>query len=112
MSRIKQMKQGPVTVLTVDTSLLGEATGALRDKLDACLEAGEVQLILDFQPVTYVDSEALGTLLTCSRQARQKGGAVKIAHVTGVCQDIFVATRLGQVLEIYPDIQSALRSFL
>jgi anti-anti-sigma factor len=112
MPRIKQIKQGPVTVLTVEASLLGDVTEALREKVAACLDAGEVQLILDFQPVTYVDSAALSMLLSHSRQARQKGGAIKIAHVTGVCHDIFVATRLGQVLEIYPDIHSALRSFL
>lgn len=112
MPRIKELKHGPVTVLTVEASLLGEATRALQEKIDACLEAGEIQLILDFQPVAYIDSEALEILLTSSRKARGKGGAVKIAHVGEVCRDIFVATRLGQVLEIYPDISGALRSFL
>ena len=112
MIHIKQVKQGSATVLTVESPLVGDVTGDLRDKLNGCLEAGELSLILDFQQVAYVDSLALEMLLDCSRLARRKGGALKIAQVTSTCQDIFTATRLERVLELYPDLANALQSFL
>lgn len=112
MTHIKQVKQGSATVLTVESPLVGDVTGALRDKLQSCLEAGELSLILDFQQVAYVDSMALEMLLHCTRLARRQGGALKIAQVTSTCQDIFTATRLEHVLELYPDLANALQSFL
>ena len=112
MTRIKQVKQGSATVLTVESPLVGEVIDALRDKIRGCLADGELSLILDFQQVAYVDSMALEMLLHCSRLARRKGGALKIAQVTSTCQDIFTATRLERVLEIYPDLSNALQSFL
>ena len=112
MIRIKQVKQGSATILTVESPLVGDVTDALRDKLQGCLEAGELSLIIDFQQVAYVDSMALEMLLDCSRLARRKGGTLKIAQVTSTCQDIFTATRLERVLELYPDLSKALQSFL
>ena len=112
ITRIKQVKQGPATILTVESPLRGSVTKALQDKLHACLEAGELYLVLDFQQVPFIDSAALGILVTHSRLARSKGGAIKIAHVTEMCHQTFVVTRLDQLLEFYPDIPSALRSFL
>src|SRR5262249_32660222 len=112
MARIKQVKQGVASVLTAESPLVGDVTIALRDKIHACLEAGQLSLILDFQQVPHLDSTALEMLLSCSRLARRKGGVLKIAHVTSTCQDIFIATRLGHVLEIYADLAKALQSFL
>ena len=106
------MKQGLVTVLAVGAPLIGDASNVLRERIHSCLDAGDLQIILDFQSVAYIDSAALGILLTSSRLARHKGGAIKLVHVTGVCYDVFVATRLEQVLEIYPDTYSAQQSFL
>ncbi len=112
MSSIKQIKQGLVTVLTPETPLLGDSSESLREKIQLCLEVGECHLVLDFQRVTYVDSQALEMLLAGSRLARHKGGALKIAQVNEVCQDVFIATRTRHVLELYPDIPNAVRSFL
>ena len=112
MTGIKQVKQGLVTILTVPSALIGDLITALSEQLNTCLDTGELHLILDFHLVSCLDSEALEMLLSYSRLARRKSGAIKIVHVTDVCHDILVATRLEQFLEIYPDIPSALRSCL
>jgi anti-anti-sigma factor len=112
MTGIKQIKQGLVTIFTVQAALIGDITDALRQQMHTCLEAGELQLILDFRQVSCLDSAALEMLLSCSRLARRKGGSIKIVHLSEVCHDILVATRLEQFLEVYPNISKALQSCL
>jgi anti-anti-sigma factor len=112
MVGIKRIKQGRVTVITVPAALLGDVTDAVQKHLQACLDDGELHLILDCQQVTYMDSAALEMLLTCSRSARRQGGALKLVHLNEVCQDILVATRLEQFVEVYSTLPKALQSSL
>ena len=112
MTGIKRIKQGLVTVFTIPSALIGDVTNALQEHLQACLNAGELHLILDCQQVTYMDSAALAMLLSCSRMARRKGGGIKLVHLNEVCQDILVATRLEQFVEVYANLPKALQSCL
>ena len=52
----------------------------LGECLEACVQAGEVQLVLDFSNVTLIASTALETLLDTHDQVTRLGGRIVIAN--------------------------------
>jgi anti-sigma B factor antagonist len=64
------------------------------------LEAGRVELVVDLTDTTFMDSTALGTLISARRRAHAKGGSFAI-----VCRDarllrLFEITSLDKVFAI------------
>jgi hypothetical protein len=56
-----------------------------------------------------MDSQALELLLTMHESLMNSGGILKIFGLNGVCRDILVTTRLINLLNIYWEMQEALR---
>jgi len=50
--------------------VLGEESGALREKVKSLLAAGQKKIVLNMDNVTYVDSSGLGTLVASHTSAR------------------------------------------
>ncbi len=66
-------------------------------------------LILNLAQVEFLDSAALGSLVTLANQARTAGGALWLASVPPHINQIFAATRLERFFEIYPDVETVLK---
>jgi anti-sigma B factor antagonist len=58
--------------------------------------------------LSYVDSTGLGSLLQLYREAKARGGALRVYNPTSAVQDIFDVTHLNKVLEIHETRQAAL----
>ena len=92
--RIGQRDIGPVTILDLTGKLAGEAGETLADRIDDVVDAGRVKLILNLGGVSFVDSAALGGLLS-------KRAAVMNAGGTGRVWDLMVTTKLEMVFDTF-----------
>lgn len=72
------------------------------------LDSGITQFYVDLENLQYIDSTGLGSLLSLYREAKSRGGAVRIYNVTPPVESIFTVTHLDKVLEIYRTRQAAL----
>jgi len=109
---ISQSKVDSVALLMLKgTVVAGKDTEVLAGAVSAQLEAGQLQIIMDLGQVNYIDSTGIGALVRCYNLAREKGGAVKLLHLTKRIHDVLQITRLSSVFEIYDDQQKALASF-
>jgi anti-sigma B factor antagonist len=93
-------------------TLSGELEFAIRAELDVALErlfdAGPC-LILDLRDVSFMDSSALGLIISLHSRVRERGGgalAIICCYETGVGR-VFEATRLVGVLNIFDDLDAA-----
>jgi N-acetylglucosaminyldiphosphoundecaprenol N-acetyl-beta-D-mannosaminyltransferase len=68
---------------------------------------GSRYLILDFSRLTFLDSSALGTLVSLANQARSRGGDIWFIAVPERIRGILRLTRLDQFFEIYEDRERA-----
>ena len=98
------------TLLAPDGALTHETLG----RLDAALQeapapGGRRQIILDGKAVPIMDSAALERLLTLHETLAQEGGSLTLIHLTPVCLDILMATRLRTVLHVLDDLNQAIR---
>src|SRR5262245_6098473 len=110
--RIAEEHIGDVTVLRLTGRLeLEDGDLIFRDAVNRLVAAGHVKIVLDFKDLTRIDSAGIGMLVSKYLSARQRGGTIKLLHLTRHSDHLMDITRLGTVFEIYDDEQAALRSF-
>lgn len=68
--------------------------------LEELLEAGKVDVVVDLTHTTFLDSTALGTLISARRRAVEREGSFSIVCSNPRLLRIFEVTRLDQVFEI------------
>ncbi len=77
-----------------------ESADAFRQVFTHMLSEGIAQFFIDLGDLDYIDSTGLGSLLQLYREAKVRGGVVRLYDPTPAVQDIFTLTRLDKVLEI------------
>ena len=101
------MEAGGRTLLNPGKSITHENCQEIKDRIDTQIKQQKTEIILDCKAVAFLDSAALELLLQTHEELRRQGGALKIAGLNQVCQDILVATRLIHTLYVYEDIHKA-----
>jgi len=110
---INQRRVGDVTVLDLkDRVRIGGATIALHTAIRCLVEEGKTQVLLDLARVTHIDSSGLGELISSHVTLNNKGGALKLIHLTERLRELMTVTKVLPVFEVYDDEPEALASFL
>ena len=84
---------------------------ALSESLTAAVEKDNKKVILDFSNVKFLSSAVLGVLIRVTKKIYERGGEVKFCSIDQKIFEIFRITRLNKIFDIYPDIESAQKSF-
>ena len=95
--------QGPIT--------LGQPTQKLRQLIQETVASGRKKILLNMAEVYYIDSSGLGELVAACTSAAHQGVQLKFMRLAPRVQDVMQLTRLYQVFDVYPDEDSAVRSF-
>ncbi len=61
--------------------------------------------------VTYIDSAGLGELTGSYMSVKNRGGALKLLHLTKRVQDVMQITKLYTVFDVFDDEKTAIASF-
>jgi anti-anti-sigma factor len=64
-----------------------------------------------FSRVTYISSMGLRVLLLAAKELRAVNGKMAIAALQPVVTEIFAIARFNHVLEIFPDVRTALEQY-
>jgi len=109
---IQERVVNSVAVLDLGGRLvLGDGDEALKQKIQALLAGGSTNVILNLAEVSYVDSAGLGSLVAVCLDARKLGGAIKLHSASKRLHDLFVMSRLVNVLDISESESHALAGF-
>jgi anti-sigma B factor antagonist len=66
------------------------------------------QLVVDLSRVTYIDSAGLAALIGAMREVEAYGGKFALARLPETVRSIFENSRLDQVFQIFPDVDTAM----
>ena len=101
-----------VTVLNLNGRFtLGEATMRFRDAIEELISDGKVNILLNLQEVTYIDSSGIGELVAAHTACKRSGGALKLMHLGRRTEKLLQIMSLFTVCEIVPDEEEGIRSF-
>ena len=75
------------------------------------IESGTRDLIVDLSYCEFIDSTFLGALVVSLKRLLTVKGTLKLCNLKPSVISMFELTRMHKVFEIYPSLDSALRSY-
>ncbi|EFL52855.1 anti-sigma-factor antagonist [Solidesulfovibrio fructosivorans JJ]] len=70
--------------------------------------SGARELLLDLGPVSFLDSKAIGAMVSVRKTVTAKGGKLGLYGLQPNVAKIIRVVTLGTLFEVYPDLQTAL----
>lgn len=108
--KIGTWEAGASMVLTPKESLTHQNCEEIEGVFDEYIDQLKTKMILDCKEIAFIDSKGLELLIRVDEKLRKRSGTFKIVGLNSVCRDIFIATRLINMLRVYKDINEAMRS--
>ena len=87
-------------------------TMALHESIRCLAREGKIQVLLDLTSVRHIDSGGLGELVSSHVTLDEKGGALKLMHMSGSVHELMTISKLLPVFDVYDDEPEALASFV
>ena len=110
--KITILQGGTIGVIEAKGSLVGgEETDELRNAVTDFNEQGNKKLIIDLSKVTYVNSTAIGVLVSAHMTYSKNKGQVKLCGINKNINNIFVITKLTLVFDVCETREDAVKSF-
>lgn len=108
---LKVEERNNVTVVAINGSVDGLTADTLLAAMEKELAAGRTRLVADFTNVTYTSSAGLRALLATMKQARQKGGDLRLAAVKPDVKRVLDLSGFTSILKVFDDVASAAGSY-
>ena len=109
---IHERREGDVAVLDLKGRIrISGGTLALHKSIRCLVDEGKSKILLNLAGVTHIDSTGLGELISSYVTLSNKGGQIKLVHLTERLQDIMTITKLLTVFDVYDNEADALASF-
>jgi len=110
---LNERRVNDVTILDLKSrERIRGATIALHESIRCLAREGKMQVLLDLAWVKHIDSGGLGELVSSHVTLDEKGGALKLMHMTESVQQLMTVTNLLTVFDVYDDEPEALASFV
>jgi len=108
MSQIKIEEKSGYTLLSLKGQFIGgEETDKLRDALVGIAQQKKNNLVIDLAKATYLNSTALGVLISAHANFVKREGKIILSNVNKSIQNIFVITKLSLVFSIVETLDEA-----
>jgi len=110
--RITERLVDDVTVLMLSGEiLLDDGDLLFRKQIHDLAERGRVRILLDLGGVTYIDSSGVGMMAAKLKTVRERGGDIRLVHLTTRGQRLMSLLKLRSAFEVFDDEAAAVRSF-
>lgn len=104
--------EGGIGLIEVKGALIGgEETDEVRRAVAGFVERNYDKLLIDLSGVTFMNSTAIGVLVSAHTTYSKKGWHIKLCGVNKNIDSIFVITKLSLVFDVYDTREEALKSF-
>lgn len=109
---IVEQRVGDVTILRLKGRLeLDDGDVVLREHVDRLVAQGRVNLVLDMTDVTRMDSAGIGMLVGKYMTVKNRGGTLRLLHLTDRTSRLLHVTRLETVFDIFEQEDLAIQAF-
>ena len=109
---INERRVEGVTILDLKGRERIRGAMALHESIRCLAREGKIQVLLDLAWIKHIDSAGLGELVSSHVTLDEKGGALKLMHMTEGVHELMTATNLLTVFDVYEDEPEALASFV
>ena len=109
---INERRIGDVTVLDLKGRIrITGRTNGLHKSIRCLVEEGKTRILLNLSHVTHIDSSGLDELVSSRITVSNKGGEIKLLHLTEQMREVITTANLSALFDIYNDEYDAIASF-
>ena len=98
-------------VVAISGSVDGLTADTLLSTLQGYVEAGHTRLVADLEGVDYTSSAGLRALLATVKQARQRGGDLRLANINPPVLKVLALSGFTAIMKCYDDVATAMDSY-
>ena len=109
--QIEVERRGEVTIARVQGNVDGMTSAELNRVLGGEVSEGGHQMVVSLEGVDYTSSAGLRVLLAVVKEARGRGGDVRLAGVRDNVRKVLELSGFTSILKLYPDVDAAAKSF-
>ena len=110
--QISERRTGDVTVLALSGEMLvDDGDVALRQRVHELVDEGRVKILVDLAAITHIDSAGVGMMVAKQKTVRERGGDVKLLHLTSRSQRLLSLMKLASIFEVFESEDEAVKSF-
>ena len=109
--RIETERRGDVTVVRLAGSVDGLTAPELEQAIQTEAVKGDNRFVLVLSEVDYTSSAGLRVLLAATKDARRRGGDVRLAEVRDHVRKVLDLSGFTNIMRIFPDTETAVGSF-
>ncbi|HYF10822.1 MAG TPA: STAS domain-containing protein [Actinomycetota bacterium] len=106
--QIEHRTADPWDVLDVGGEVDLSTAPTLRARLEQLIDGGTRRLVVNLEPVTFMDSSGLSVLVSAFKAMREADGRIAVVCTNPAISKIFTITGLDRVLAIHPSVDEAL----
>lgn len=101
-----------VSVVDVDGRIDSvEAANELGDALKNSISEGKIKIVINLEKVDYMNSAALGSLISARKSTKDKDGGLKLASLQSFVMEVFKKSQLVQLFDIVDTVENAIKAF-
>lgn len=89
----------------------GDETEDLKFAIKEIAEKGNTKLIIDLGDVMYLNSTALGVLISSHANYKKREGEIKLTRLNKNLENLFVITKLSLIFDCFGTQEEAIASF-
>ena len=110
--KITEIKDTGIAVIAPKGNFVGgDETDELRDTIKKLSDDGNKKLVIDLGEVLYLNSTALGVLISAHANYSKREGKIKLCQLNKNLENLFVITKLALIFDSYPTQEEAIQSF-
>ncbi len=107
----KSEQLSPVrSLISVSGRITAVNAGKLKEVVKELVSTGTKEIVFDLSGVSFLDSSGLAAFVSTLKATGEAGGWMKIAGLPELPASIFELTMLDRVIDLYPDVGTALAS--
>ena len=107
-----EVKEKNIYILEPKGSFIGgDETDDLKFAIKEVAEKGNSKLIIDLGDVMYLNSTALGVLISAHANYKKREGEIKLTRLNKNLENLFVITKLSLIFDCYNSNEEAVTSF-
>lgn len=109
---IDERRVNDVTILDLTGELtLDDGDLLFKEKIESLVDAGQVKILINLSGITKIDSAGLGMLVSKLKKVREKGGDMKLMHLTARSSRALGMMKVLTTFETIEDEDQAVESF-
>jgi anti-sigma B factor antagonist len=108
---MQRSTQGALVVLALEGFLDAHTAPEFEGAIQAEVDQGHLQLIVDGSKLTYISSAGLGVFMGFIEELREQGGDIKICGLTPKVEQVFEILGFHALYDIVPDVPAAVQRF-